>query len=80
LSTEDELEQPSSPSVKKSEEKGIVVVHEVKCKLYVKVGVCLKLFDINILHGTTSFWIIFYSWYLLITHLFVFLAFGLVLG
>ncbi|KAF8032956.1 hypothetical protein BT93_D1748 [Corymbia citriodora subsp. variegata] len=33
---EDELEQPSSPSVKKSEEKGIVVVHEVKCKLYVK--------------------------------------------
>lgn len=33
---EDELEQPSSPSVKKSEEKGIIVVHEVKCKLYVK--------------------------------------------
>ncbi|KAM4073963.1 hypothetical protein ACJW30_10G058800 [Castanea mollissima] len=33
---ENESEQPSSPSVKKSEEKGIVVVHEVKCKLYVK--------------------------------------------
>ncbi|OVA16154.1 Ran binding domain [Macleaya cordata] len=33
---EDELEQPSSPSVKKTEEKGITVVHEVKCKLYVK--------------------------------------------
>lgn len=33
---ENELEKPSSPSVKKSEEKGIVVVHEVKCKLYVK--------------------------------------------
>ncbi|XP_028799206.1 uncharacterized protein LOC114754587 isoform X2 [Neltuma alba] len=33
---EDELKQPSSPSVKKSEEKGVVVVHEVKCKLYVK--------------------------------------------
>ncbi|KAG2677397.1 hypothetical protein I3843_12G098300 [Carya illinoinensis] len=33
---ENEVEQPSSPSVKKSEEKGIVVVHEVKCKLYVK--------------------------------------------
>ncbi|KAF9617220.1 hypothetical protein IFM89_035102 [Coptis chinensis] len=33
---EDDLEQPSSPSVKKSEEKGVVVVHEVKCKLYVK--------------------------------------------
>ncbi|XP_015571106.1 nucleoporin NUP116/NSP116 isoform X2 [Ricinus communis] len=33
---ENELEQPSSPSLKKSEEKGIVVVHEVKCKLYVK--------------------------------------------
>ncbi|KAL5748654.1 hypothetical protein ACOSQ2_025951 [Xanthoceras sorbifolium] len=33
---EDELPQPSSPSVKKSEEKGIVLVHEVKCKLYVK--------------------------------------------
>ncbi|KAM5572618.1 nuclear pore complex protein [Rosa sericea] len=29
-------EEPSSPSVKKSEEKGVVVVHEVKCKLYVK--------------------------------------------
>ena len=34
---EEGLEQPSSPSVKKSEEKGVVVVHEVKCKLYVKV-------------------------------------------
>ncbi|KAK7309000.1 hypothetical protein RJT34_05392 [Clitoria ternatea] len=33
---ENEAEQPSSPSVKKSEEKGVVVVHEVKCKLYVK--------------------------------------------
>ncbi|XP_044484047.1 uncharacterized protein LOC123209986 isoform X2 [Mangifera indica] len=33
---DDELPQPSSPSLKKSEEKGIVVVHEVKCKLYVK--------------------------------------------
>ncbi|KAH1223396.1 Nuclear pore complex protein Nup50 [Glycine max] len=33
---ENELEQPSSPSVKKSEEKGVAVVHEVKCKLYVK--------------------------------------------
>ncbi|KAL1354963.1 uncharacterized protein [Arachis hypogaea] len=33
---ENDLEQPSSPSVKKSEEKGIIVVHEVKCKLFVK--------------------------------------------
>ncbi|KAL5727738.1 hypothetical protein ACHQM5_000897 [Ranunculus cassubicifolius] len=33
---DDEVEKPSSPSVKKSEEKGIVVVHEVKCKLYIK--------------------------------------------
>ncbi|TYI70371.1 hypothetical protein E1A91_D08G216700v1 [Gossypium mustelinum] len=33
---ENELPQPSSPSVKKSEEKGIVIAHEVKCKLYVK--------------------------------------------
>ncbi|KAK4338360.1 hypothetical protein RND71_042847 [Anisodus tanguticus] len=33
---EDEVEQPSSPSVKKTEEKGVTVVHEVKCKLYVK--------------------------------------------
>ncbi|XP_020550316.1 uncharacterized protein LOC105164150 isoform X2 [Sesamum indicum] len=32
----DDIEQPSSPSVKKSEEKGIITVHEVKCKLYVK--------------------------------------------
>ncbi|KAI3792500.1 hypothetical protein L2E82_06382 [Cichorium intybus] len=33
---EDDVEQPSSPSVKKTEETGILVVHEVKCKLYVK--------------------------------------------
>ncbi|CAN4127507.1 unnamed protein product [Withania somnifera] len=33
---EDEVEQPSSPSVKKTEEKGVTVVHEVKCKLYLK--------------------------------------------
>ncbi|XP_013662152.2 uncharacterized protein LOC106367014 isoform X2 [Brassica napus] len=33
---EDEPPQPSSPSVKKTEEKGVTVVHEVKCKLYVK--------------------------------------------
>ncbi|KAK1436197.1 hypothetical protein QVD17_01975 [Tagetes erecta] len=33
---DDETERPSSPSVKKTEETGIVVVHEVKCKLYVK--------------------------------------------
>ncbi|KAF6160453.1 hypothetical protein GIB67_019222 [Kingdonia uniflora] len=33
---EDKLEQPSSPSVKKTLEQGVVVVHEVKCKLYVK--------------------------------------------
>ncbi|OIW10796.1 hypothetical protein TanjilG_27742 [Lupinus angustifolius] len=33
---ENDLERPSSPSVKKSEEKGIVIVHEVKCKLYIK--------------------------------------------
>ncbi|XP_044968484.1 uncharacterized protein LOC123428349 [Hordeum vulgare subsp. vulgare] len=31
-----EAEQPSSPSVKKAEEKGIVVVYEAKCKVYVK--------------------------------------------
>lgn len=37
LVSENDEEQPSSPSVKKSEEKGVVVVHEVKCKLYVKV-------------------------------------------
>ena len=43
---ENELEQPSSPSVKKSEEKGIVVVHEIKCKLYVKVFSCESLFFI----------------------------------
>ncbi|XP_038687089.1 uncharacterized protein LOC119986551 [Tripterygium wilfordii] len=33
---ENDLQRPSSPSVKKAEEKGIIVVHEVKCKLYVK--------------------------------------------
>ncbi|KAJ1272494.1 hypothetical protein BS78_06G205900 [Paspalum vaginatum] len=31
-----EPEKPSSPSVKKAEEKGVVVVHEAKCKVYVK--------------------------------------------
>ncbi|XAR55027.1 hypothetical protein NMG60_11030398 [Bertholletia excelsa] len=33
---EEELQQPSSPSVKRTEDKGVIVVHEVKCKLYVK--------------------------------------------
>lgn len=33
---DNEPEQPSSPSLKRSEEKGIVVVHETKCKLYIK--------------------------------------------
>ncbi|CAI9093926.1 OLC1v1029535C2 [Oldenlandia corymbosa var. corymbosa] len=36
LDGEEDTEQPSSPSVKKAEEKGIVVVHEVRCKLYVR--------------------------------------------
>ncbi|CAH9094213.1 unnamed protein product [Cuscuta epithymum] len=31
-----ETEQPGSPSVKKVEEIGVTIVHEVKCKLYVK--------------------------------------------
>lgn len=33
---DNEPDQPSSPSVKRSEEKGIAVVHETKCKLYIK--------------------------------------------
>uniref|UniRef100_A0A7N0U2U1 RanBD1 domain-containing protein n=1 Tax=Kalanchoe fedtschenkoi TaxID=63787 RepID=A0A7N0U2U1_KALFE len=33
---ETEPEQPSSPSLKKTEEEGVTVVHEAKCKLYVK--------------------------------------------
>lgn len=37
INTEDDVEEPSSPSVAKAEEEGITVVHEVKCKLYVKV-------------------------------------------
>lgn len=40
--SENDEEQPSSPSVKKSEETGVAVVHEVKCKLYVKV--CILIF------------------------------------
>ncbi|CAK8539381.1 unnamed protein product [Lathyrus sativus] len=36
VDAENDEEQPSSPSVKKSEEKGVTLVHEVKCKLYVK--------------------------------------------
>ncbi|KAH9617734.1 hypothetical protein KSS87_000859 [Heliosperma pusillum] len=33
---DDEPEQPSSPSLQKSEEEGVVVVHETKCKLFIK--------------------------------------------
>ncbi|MQM04255.1 hypothetical protein Taro_037051 [Colocasia esculenta] len=33
---ENEPEKPTSPSLKRTEEKGIVIVHQVKCKLYVK--------------------------------------------
>ncbi|CAO2819983.1 unnamed protein product [Amaranthus hypochondriacus] len=36
VDNDNEPEQPSSPSVKSSEEKGIAVVHETKCKLYIK--------------------------------------------
>ncbi|THU55090.1 hypothetical protein C4D60_Mb11t02890 [Musa balbisiana] len=35
---EDDQKKPSSPSLEKAEEKGIIVVHEAKCKVYVKVG------------------------------------------
>lgn len=53
VSPEDELPQPSSPSLKKSEEKGIVVVHEVKCKLYVKVYANENLY--KVIHVGTAF-------------------------
>ncbi|XP_078176923.1 pleckstrin homology (PH) domain superfamily protein isoform X4 [Carex rostrata] len=33
---DEEEQKPSSPSVKKSEEIGVVVVHEAKCKVYIK--------------------------------------------
>ncbi|KAG0460692.1 hypothetical protein HPP92_020989 [Vanilla planifolia] len=33
---EGELEQPSSPSLKKTQETGISIVHEAKCKVYIK--------------------------------------------
>jgi len=49
--SENELEQPSSPSVKKTEEKGVVVVHEVKCKLYVKVFFYFILLYVTIILG-----------------------------
>lgn len=45
---ENDLEKPSSPSVRKTEEQGILVVHEVKCKVYVKVFVCSELFKLHI--------------------------------
>jgi len=45
----DEQSQPSSPSVKKTEEKGITVVHEVKCKLYVKVFILRVLLGVIVL-------------------------------
>lgn len=57
---ENDLEQPSSPSVKKSEEKGVVVVHEVKCKLYVKVFASEKwnvngsIFSIKLINSSES--------------------------
>ncbi|CAI0471595.1 unnamed protein product [Linum tenue] len=41
----DELPQPGSPSVKKVEEKGVAVVHQVKCKLYVKPKPCFQSID-----------------------------------
>ncbi|PKA47750.1 hypothetical protein AXF42_Ash014527 [Apostasia shenzhenica] len=33
---EGEIEQPSSPSLKKAEEKGVTTVHEANCKVYIK--------------------------------------------
>ncbi|CAA0834535.1 Pleckstrin homology (PH) domain superfamily protein [Striga hermonthica] len=33
---EDDIDRPSSLSVKKNQEEGIIVVHEVNCELYVK--------------------------------------------
>lgn len=33
---ETEVNEPRSPSVKKTEEQGVVTVHEVKCKVYIK--------------------------------------------
>ncbi|XP_072961858.1 uncharacterized protein [Typha angustifolia] len=36
MDEESKQEPPSSPSFKRTEEKGIVVVHETKCKVYVK--------------------------------------------
>ncbi|XP_078446226.1 pleckstrin homology (PH) domain superfamily protein isoform X4 [Wolffia australiana] len=33
---DDEEEKPSSPSLKRTEEKGIIVVYEVKCKIYMQ--------------------------------------------
>ncbi|XP_068651033.1 uncharacterized protein [Aristolochia californica] len=33
---EDDMQQPSSPSLKKSADKGVLVVHEAKCKVYIK--------------------------------------------
>ncbi|XP_019447177.1 PREDICTED: uncharacterized protein LOC109350391, partial [Lupinus angustifolius] len=54
VDVENDLERPSSPSVKKSEEKGIVIVHEVKCKLYIK-GVESKRMEQNILFHTVLY-------------------------
>lgn len=34
----EEIEEPSSPSLKRTEEAGIKVIHDVKSKLYIKVG------------------------------------------
>jgi hypothetical protein len=34
----EEIEEPSSPSLKRTEEAGIKVILDVKSKLYIKVG------------------------------------------
>lgn len=56
---ENELDQPTSPSLKKTEEKGVIVVHEVKCKVYVKVII----FFLNCFWHQVSFCAWYSRWY-----------------
>lgn len=64
LGTSEDLQQPSSPSVKKTEEKGVSVVHEVKCKLYVKVIYFFAMSYVRYLSALLELWLsfCFYSW------------------
>ena len=44
--TDDGPPEPSSPSLKRSEEPGVQLVYEIKCKLYIKVYIWFPVPDV----------------------------------